>query len=332
MKSDIFISIIIPVFNVEDYLVRCLDSIFSQDFLNSFEVIAVDDASTDNSLNILKQYQQKESRLIVLAHEVNCNLSIARNTGIKESIGKYIMHVDSDDWLLPGALSGIYSWLNKNTTDILVFNYKREDSAGNSRLVNSIKKGMITSDKEIVAEYFLGACWNKVCNRDIFSDLIYGTVPMNSQEDLIFSFEMLMKARNILIVPDCYYVYFNNEASITRVTKPLDYLRLQLVVMTEIKKIFQKYQTSLNLQYKVYSYIQKFIFDLFTKMHFWNVSIDSAFLSSLMNEIESKQLLDPASISNLKKAIRNKWFCIWQEKKYWGSKMTVFVYWKSLFN
>ncbi len=324
--EGVFISIVVPVFNVAQYLERCLDSIFLQDVSNSFEVIAVDDASTDTSLKILWQYQQKEPRLIVLTHAANENLSIARTTGIKAATGDYIMHVDSDDWLLPGALTGICSWLNKYDADALVFNYKREDSYGNSRLINSIQKELFTSDKKLVSEYFLGACWNKVSKRNMFSDLVYGNVSMNSQEDLIYSFEILMKAKTILTVPDHYYAYFNNEASITRVTKPAEYLALQIVVMTEIKKIFQKYNTAHDLQSVVYDYIQKFIFDLFTKMHFWKVTIDPVFLTSLINEISSKKLLDPANVSSLRVAISNKWFCLWQEKKYWGAKMAASVF------
>jgi glycosyltransferase involved in cell wall biosynthesis len=325
-----FFSIVVPVYNVEQYLERCLNSIFSQDFSSPYEVIAVDDASTDKSLTILKHYQQSEPRLIVLTHKVNCKLSIARTTGIKASKGEYIMHIDSDDWLFPGALSAIYTSLNKYSSDVLVFNYKRVDSAGSSKLINNIKKELLTSDKKIIAEHFLGACWNKVSKRNMFSDLVYGTVSMNSQEDLIYSFEMLMKANTILAVPDYYYAYFNNDTSITRVTKPEDYLTLQIIVMTEIKKIFQKYHTSYYLQSMVYRYIQKFIFDLFTKMHFWNVTIDSVFLKSLLSEIKNKQLLDLSSISTMQSAISNKWFCLLQEKKYWGLKTAASIYWYGL--
>lgn len=94
------ISVIVPVYSVEEYLARCLDSIFSQHFSGLFEVIAVDDATTDRSLHILKSYQRTEPRLVVLTHEENKKLSIARTTGMNAARGDSIMHVDADDRLL----------------------------------------------------------------------------------------------------------------------------------------------------------------------------------------------------------------------------------------
>ena len=119
------ISIIVPVFNVRNYLLRCLDSIFSQQFDGVFEVIAVDDASTDGSLDILKRYQSSEPRLRLLEHELNKKLSSARSTGMKHAIGAYIMHVDSDDCLIPGALRRLHNYCLKYSPDIIVFNYIR---------------------------------------------------------------------------------------------------------------------------------------------------------------------------------------------------------------
>jgi glycosyltransferase involved in cell wall biosynthesis len=329
-KNTPIISIIIPVYNVEKYVIRCLDSVLNQEFEYDYEVIVVEDCSTDSSLNILKEYQNIHSNFHLITHKTNQKLSVARRTGMTAAKGEYVMHVDSDDWLLPGALTGICYWLNKHEVDILVFNYKLEDSFGNSRLINNIKKKVLTSDKKILAEYFLGTCWNKVIKRSVFQGMIYGNVSINSQEDLIYSFEILMKAKNILTIPNHYYAYFSNESSLTRMTKPLDYLKLQIVVLEEIKKIFQKYDTHHDLQAIVYNYIQKFIFDLLTKMHFLKVSIDPIFLITWINEIRNKQILTESIISRLKLAISNKWFCLWQEKIFWGYKMVVSICWQAL--
>ena len=103
------ISIIVPVYNVERYLVRCLDSIFTQDFSGNFEVIAIDDKSTDMSLSILKAYQLTETRLIIIEHDVNEKLTKTRADGMNAANGEYVMHVDSDDWILPGTLQKLYS-------------------------------------------------------------------------------------------------------------------------------------------------------------------------------------------------------------------------------
>ena len=89
------VSIIVPVYNSENYVVRCLDSIFRQTYAD-IEVICVDDGSTDNSLSVLKQYQSDHPQLRII-HRTNGGLSAARNTGLKNSIGKYVMFCDSDD-------------------------------------------------------------------------------------------------------------------------------------------------------------------------------------------------------------------------------------------
>ena len=101
------ISIIVPVYNVEKFLERCLDSIFKQQFSSVFEVIAVDDCSTDNSLHVLKEYQKREKRLIIIEHEINKKLSCASKTGIRASTGDYIMHVDSDDWSITQCIGTV---------------------------------------------------------------------------------------------------------------------------------------------------------------------------------------------------------------------------------
>ena len=92
------LSIIIPFYNVEQYIAQCLDSVYRQDIPEEeYEVICVDDCSQDGSLEIVKQYQKKHVNLILLKHEVNKKLGAARNTGFNTAKGNYIWHVDSDD-------------------------------------------------------------------------------------------------------------------------------------------------------------------------------------------------------------------------------------------
>lgn len=124
------ISIIIPVYNVEKYLIRCLDSVFKQKFSGSIEVIAVDDASTDNSLSLLYEYQKEENRLQIVEHKVNQKLSVARLTGMKKSTGEFVMHVDSDDWLQDNSLESLYLKCREVDADVVVYNYIKEDSFG----------------------------------------------------------------------------------------------------------------------------------------------------------------------------------------------------------
>ena len=120
-NNGIKISIIIPVYNVEDYLSQCLDSVLSQDF-DDFEVICVNDGSTDNSLIILEKYAKLDSRIKIIS-QINGGLGSARNTGLKHANGEYVMFIDSDDYISEGSLKKIYYNAVSNNSDIVIFEF-----------------------------------------------------------------------------------------------------------------------------------------------------------------------------------------------------------------
>ncbi|MBR4532297.1 glycosyltransferase family 2 protein [bacterium] len=118
--SEPKISIIIPVYNVEKYLAECLDSCINQT-LKDIEIICVDDASPDNSIKILEEYQQKDSRIKILRHETNKNLGAARNTGLANATGEYVWFVDSDDYIDTKACQILYDAIKEFDVDMLCF-------------------------------------------------------------------------------------------------------------------------------------------------------------------------------------------------------------------
>lgn len=118
------LSIIVPVYNVSKYLAKCLDSLLCQDLnLEEYEIIVVNDGSTDNSGEIAKQYEDKNINIKVVRQE-NQGLSGARNTGIKLAKGKYIQFVDSDDYLEPNVLRTLVDKMESDNLDVLRFNYQ----------------------------------------------------------------------------------------------------------------------------------------------------------------------------------------------------------------
>lgn len=118
------LSIIVPVYNVSKYLAKCLDSLICQDLKpEEYEIIVVNDGSTDNSEEISRQYEEKYSNIKVVRQE-NQGLSGARNTGIKLSNGKYIQFVDSDDYLVPNVLRTLVDKMETDNLDVLRFNYQ----------------------------------------------------------------------------------------------------------------------------------------------------------------------------------------------------------------
>lgn len=118
------LSIIVPVYNVSKYLAKCLDSLIYQDLKpEEYEIIVVNDGSTDNSEEISRQYEEKYSNIKVVRQE-NQGLSGARNTGIKLSNGKYIQFVDSDDYLVPNVLRTLVNKMETDNLDVIRFNYQ----------------------------------------------------------------------------------------------------------------------------------------------------------------------------------------------------------------
>ena len=142
-------SIIVPVYNVEKYLPRCLDSVLDQEF-DDYEIIAVDDESPDNSIDILNEYQKKTEKLKIIRQK-NKGLGGARNTGIKEAAGEYLIFLDSDDYISPKMLSSLNEYLKKEDLDILAFDCERVTESGQTIEKVSVKdyQDQYTSDKEI---------------------------------------------------------------------------------------------------------------------------------------------------------------------------------------
>jgi len=134
MENSSLISIIIPVYNVERYLHQCIDSVINQTYKN-LEIILVDDGSSDSCPAICDNYAQKDGRIIVI-HKKNEGQSIARNKALKTATGKYIMFVDSDDWIDLDTCEVAVSYAEKFDTDIVFWSYIREyDSCAHPKLI-----------------------------------------------------------------------------------------------------------------------------------------------------------------------------------------------------
>ncbi len=128
------LSIIIPVYNSEKYIIRCLDSIFNEKIpTNEFEVICIDDCSKDNSVNLIKSYSLSHSNIIILSHSNNKKQGAARNLGILKSKGDYIWFVDSDDFIEEDIINILFQKLKTTNPDILQFNAKTITSNGVSK-------------------------------------------------------------------------------------------------------------------------------------------------------------------------------------------------------
>jgi glycosyltransferase involved in cell wall biosynthesis len=316
------ISVIVPVYNVEKYLVRCLDSIFNQQFSGTFEVIAVDDASTDSSLQVLQAYQKNEDRLMVIAHDSNKKLSIARSSGMKVSKGDYIMHVDADDWLLPSTFESLHSKCKKTGADVVVFGIIQEDNAGNTWPGIIIKEELITTDKLMVQEYFFGSTVNKIVKRKLTENMISGTIGVNSSEDLLYSFEILLKASIIYSLPENFYVYFVNTESLTKTVQPEEYIQNQVIILNQIQLIVDKYKPGSQLTENVLNHNEKWLYPMIAQIQFGHQINRHKYLK-IISRFRNIPIMSQARVNKLESAMTNKYRCLIEVAKRLGIRTAI---------
>ena len=319
------ISIIVPVYNVEKYLVRCLNSIFKQQFSGTLEVIAVDDGSTDNSLQLLYEYQKDEIRLIIIKHECNKKLSIARSSGIKVATGSYIMHVDSDDWILPGALENLFRKCIESDADVLVFNYESENTKGQRSPGSEIKEEYITTDKLRVQKYFLGATVNKIVKHKHVLKMISGKIGINTTEDLLYSTEILLRADKIYLYPEVFYIYFTNIASITWTISANQLLQNQIVILQEINKIVSDNHASSQFINNIYNYIEKSMLVVIFQTNFIKGE-KIKFNNDLIKSLEYYSQINNHLLKTLSFAMKYKYFSILPTCHYLGIKTIMYTF------
>ena len=216
------ISIIVPVYNVENVLRRCLNSILEQTYLD-FELILVDDGSKDLSGSICDKYADKDNRIIVI-HKENGGLSSARNAGIEVAAGKYIMFVDADDLIHFKAIELEIAILEENDADILICPLKRfsKDSEinpfSNIEQLHGIsvisgleaEKGFFNNPS---ASMYVSSC-GKVFKRMLFDDIRFPEGRLF--EDEFTTYKLYYKSKKIVVVDTALYFYFINSAGITQ--------------------------------------------------------------------------------------------------------------------
>ena len=211
-----FFSILIPVFNTEKYLSRCLDSIFKQSY-KDFEIILVDDASTDGSLRVAKEYAKWDSRLKIIALPENSGRDNARLTAIKAASGNYIIFCDSDDELLPDFLKKAAEY-TESDCDIIVFGRTRICGTQvppciKYQLQNwTLNHRQILTGREIFRNFFLEqkfpwALWGKCFKSELLKKYASGKLENCTGEDFLRITVLLFHARTLLYVRDQGYLY-----------------------------------------------------------------------------------------------------------------------------
>ena len=253
------VSVIIPVFNVEEYLAECLESVISQT-LKKIEIICVDDGSTDLSNRIIKEYAEKDNRIIIIEKE-NGGLSSARNAGIKVANGQYVQFVDADDKICPNACEIAYEAACRNNLDILYFGAEAFFETEELRGKNLDKVSLYTRKREydgvyigrkLFAElllnndYIESACLQLI-KHDAWKDLEWFYEGI-LHEDVVFTFKSMLEAKRVSCIADKLYLRRVRENSITTLPVTEKKLYSHFICYKEI--LFELAKLNLN-QYEI---------------------------------------------------------------------------------
>lgn len=204
-------SIIVPVYNVEKEIRKCLDSIKNQTY-GDFEVLCVDDCGKDSSMDIVKEYAQKDNRFKILTHEHNKGVSAARNTGLDNASGKYTMFVDSDDWLETNALEIIKDNFDKSKSEVIVFNIYNCYPDGKKEIndtTNFKKTQALLTENNL--NTFIGVVWNRAYKTSLINDNHIRFPEGMIIEDSDFTFKISMHLKSVFIIEDVLYNYLRNR-------------------------------------------------------------------------------------------------------------------------
>ena len=210
------VSVIIPVFNADKYIRKCLDSLLNQT-LKEIEIICIDDGSTDASYKILEEYASKNARILYQSQQ-NLFAGIARNAGLSRAIGKYVIFLDADDFFAPTMLKELYEEAEKHTAQIVVFgHYKYNDKNGEiAKVPFSVKKTQLVSCKDLGINLF-EACgatpWNKLLLREYIESkhLAYQGIMNNNDE--FFNRMIVVDAERILFYNKRFVYYRTNNSN-----------------------------------------------------------------------------------------------------------------------
>lgn len=212
MYEDKLVSIIIPVFNVENYLPCCLDSIMSSTY-NNIQIVCINDGSTDSSLGVLQDYARKDGRIIIVDTKINKGQANARNRGLDLATGDYIAFVDSDDFIAPNFIEKMISSIDDS--DVVVCNYSitNEMESRNVIMSESIE---ILSEQFWWEKYttknriYFNVVWNKLYKRECFSNIRFTEGVIFEDTDIQ---HRLLENKTIKQINDILYYYRKRDNS-----------------------------------------------------------------------------------------------------------------------
>jgi glycosyltransferase involved in cell wall biosynthesis len=247
------VSIITPVYNAEPYICTCLDSILRQSY-DDFEVILIDDGSTDHSGLICDEYARKDHRFRAFHYE-NGGVSMSRQRGLDHAGGDYVIHIDPDDWVEPDMLSALVNEVESSDADYLICDYWENDE--HTERYISQDPGEDLCAEVVMKKMFLqlhGSCCNKFIRRRCCERIRFSPSYIVLHEDVLFNIRVLLQDVKVKYLPRAFYHYRTNSGASLCHTYSMKHLRSGVAVVSELMKIVQSHDSlddSLVDPYKV---------------------------------------------------------------------------------
>jgi glycosyltransferase involved in cell wall biosynthesis len=245
INPDCFIkiSIIVPVYNTSRYLRQCLDSIICQTF-KSIEIICINDASSDNSLEILEEYSKKDNRIKVINLQQNRGLGAVRNIGLSVAQGEYIGFVDSDDWIETNMYEKLVeASLDRGNVDLVTSSKIYQNNKDNRKIIDHISLQLSYSSKEEINRYVCknlsAALWMNIIKRELFFNNALFFAEDLMHEDVPIAHALYCSASSIAIVDMPFYHYRVNMQSLTNAAKDnrFDLLTTCVMYLENMKRL-----------------------------------------------------------------------------------------------
>ena len=233
--QNLLISVIIPIYNAEKYLSKCLDSIVAQTYTN-WEAILVDDGSPDNCGEICDKYSKKDSRFKII-HQKNSGVSIARQTGLDNATGDYIIHCDPDDWIEPTMLEEMLQCAVSDNADVVICDIIMHKGKIVESHHQNIPEGITSKELQckIVRQEVHGSLCNKLIRKSCCKDISFTPQDISFCEDELFLIKILNKELTVRYIHSGLYHYILHNGSVSMPTKKSVYSKL--TVLNEIEKI-----------------------------------------------------------------------------------------------
>ncbi|MBS6600274.1 MAG: glycosyltransferase family 2 protein [Clostridium sp.] len=238
------VSIIIPVYNVEEYIEECLKSILAQTY-KDIELLIVDDGSTDNSLGLIREYENKFKKIRIFTQQ-NKGVSEARNLALNYVSGEFVLYIDPDDFLEPNMIEKMVNKAEKYNSDITIcgyYLYYSKDNANNKIFTYGINENKTLSSLEVIdmmLNYKLqGQLWNKLFKKDLLINNNFKFEPGRYIQDIFPVFKMVLKSSNITFIDEPLYYYRQRMSStVNKKSKKLaeDYFHAMYSIMNYVKE------------------------------------------------------------------------------------------------